>query len=110
MPDVASRYSAFTSAVTDLAQYVGNGLAKPEIADAMQEMAQANGLTDLANVDDVQTVIADAFAYAEQQQPYQAPPSGNGQHAPAHGPAKPSNKKLRILSKAQYLASLRLPD
>jgi AAA domain len=90
MPDPAARYAVFTSAASDLANYVAHGFPKPEAVDALQELAQAYGLA--GDPDDVQTVIADAFARVEREQ--EAVPDwvakGNGQHAPLPGKeAKP---------------------
>jgi hypothetical protein len=89
MPDPAARYAVFTSAAGDLANYVAHGFPKPEAVDALQEMAQAYGLA--GDPDDVQTVIADAFARVEREQEEVVPDwvaKGNGQHAPPPGKEK----------------------
>src|SRR5215510_1065147 len=65
MPDPPSRFTVFANAATDAASYVARGLPKVDAVDALYEMAEANGLTQ-PGVEEVQTIISDAFARVEQ--------------------------------------------
>jgi len=95
MTDDAGRWQIFGNAAQEVASYVGKGLDRALAADQLHDMATANGLTD---TDTVQQVIADAFHHVEQ--PLYKITNGHREPKPA----------LRILSKAEFLAQLKLPD
>lgn len=59
-PTPEVRWKIFGNAVVEVATYVARGLDRTVAADALQEIAEAQGFGE--DVDDIQTVIADAFA------------------------------------------------
>jgi len=104
MPDPASRFTVFANAANDVASCVARGLAKTDAVDALFEMAESNGLTQ-PSVDEVQTVIADAFANVVEGR---APTNGHDTEPPPIGEVLPPLP--RILSLAEFLAAFVAPD
>jgi AAA domain len=103
MPDDEGRWRVFEDAACGLAAYIAKGVDRAEVADRLQDIAAAYGLTD---VDTVQQIIADAFRNADEPNLLERdePPA-----KPTNGHAKP-RARLTVLSKTQFLAQLTLPD
>jgi hypothetical protein len=102
--DVEARMMLFVKAADDVAGYVARGLAQVDGADALHEIAEANGLAQFP--DDIQQIIADAFNNIEMVPDLDEPKKSNGKHGKSNG----KDEKLAILSKALFLAQLILPD
>jgi AAA domain len=101
MPDDEGRWKIYANAAYEIARYCPKGLDRIVAVDQLNDIATANGLTD---VDEVQRIIADAFRNIETLDDEQ---TTNGHDK------KPAGDKAalpKILSKAEFMAHLTLPD
>jgi AAA domain len=114
------RWKIFQNTAHEVATYVSKGLPKTTAADELQSAAEANGLVELMGQDEVQAVIADAFAHVAEPEPDRVPPIDDDWQAPAWvrddqpTPLSTGNGKTPprspILSKAEFLEGFVLPD
>jgi AAA domain len=103
--DMPARIVLFRKAAEDVAGCVAGGeLTRPAGADALYEIAEAHGLVGQFGTDEIQRIIADGFDNFEAVPDELDDSKGNG----ANGHKK--QQPLAILSKAQFLAQLTLPD
>jgi hypothetical protein len=63
--DARARWAMMEHAAYDLAGFIAHGADKQDIADKLEQL-RVTYMAD-ADVDDVQTIIADAFARAEEE-------------------------------------------
>jgi len=105
IPTIEARTTVFANLAEDAAKYVANGLDKRAAVDELQEIATANGLVETpGGVDEVQTIISDAFARAQYDPevlwPDEKKPArnngGNG-HRPPQRPLPPIMAKQAFL-------------
>lgn len=111
MPDDDGRWKIFANAALDIASHVNSGLDRVAAVDVLNDIATANGLI-ARNTDEVQRIIADAFREAETRTTLDddgptppPPPHTNG----ANG-KQAQKATAKILSKAEFVAMLTLPD
>lgn len=86
-----ARLVAFDHAADEVASLIGNGLDKGTVADELRGMAESHGLIESYGEDDIQAIISDAVALAEErQQAKQQQPRTNGKS----GHAAPAEQTL----------------
>jgi AAA domain len=109
MPDDEGRWTVFGNAAYEIARYCLKGLDRIVAADQLTDIATAHGLAD---VDEVQRIIADAFSGVENERTIlddDTPPTNGHDKKPATD-KKPAAALPKILSKAEFMAQLTLPD
>lgn len=108
MPDDEGRWKVFGNAAYEIARYVPKGLDRITAVDALNDIATAHGLAD---IDEVQRIIADAFVGIELERTSldDEPATTNGHDNKPATDKKPAAPP-KILSKAEFMAQLTLPD
>lgn len=101
MPDDEGRWRMFGNAAREIASFVRKGLDRIAAVDELHDIATTYGLADQ---DEVQRIIADAFLAITSLDDDEPAPQTNGHKPP------PGAKLPPILSKAQFLAQVRKPN
>jgi hypothetical protein len=98
--NIEARKAIFANAAADIAGYTTRGLAMAEAVDALQNMAESNGLVATFGADEIQRIIGEAFDNVERV-PDEGPRKFNGKQAPP---------PLPIMSKAEFIRGFRPPN
>jgi RecA-family ATPase len=88
MPDEQGRWRVFEDAAFEIARYVPKGLDRVEAVDQLQDIATAHGLAD---VDEIQQIIADVFRGVEFERTIlddDEPPRTNGHDKTVRAPSR----------------------